>query len=165
MVTLRPSVHTKTGRVWKLADEITGRVGRLATRREVVDSYVREGGNPNTASTQYQYWQEEARKSGEVAKPLSAGIAMPQQAVRRDGRYELQIGADGRVLIPIELRDAMDIGADRILIARIEDGALRLVSPRTALRQLQDLVRRTDKGKGSAVDDLLADRRLESAKP
>ncbi|CAN5617723.1 hypothetical protein BH23PSE1_BH23PSE1_10130 [soil metagenome] len=48
----RPAAGTATGRVWDLADAISRAAGRKARRREVIDAYAAEGGNPNTASTQ-----------------------------------------------------------------------------------------------------------------
>jgi bifunctional DNA-binding transcriptional regulator/antitoxin component of YhaV-PrlF toxin-antitoxin module len=76
----------------------------------------------------------------------------------------LQIGADGRVLIPAELRRQMKIDASGRLTARIVDGELRLISPLAALDQLWSYVRENDKGSGSAVDELIAERRAEAAR-
>jgi len=151
MTKLKPSADSKTGRVWEIADEITRRSGRLARRQEVVDRYVAEGGNRNTASTQYHYWKSEAPRRQ----------AMPGASLK----VELQVGADGRVLIPQDVREAMDIGKDRTLVGRLENGVLRLMSPRMALRHLRELVRENDRGQGSAVDELIAERRSEVARP
>lgn len=74
----------------------------------------------------------------------------------------LQIGADGRVLIPVDLRRQMKIDDSGRLTARIIDGELRLVTPALALERLQALVRRQDKGTGSVVDELIAERRGEA---
>lgn len=53
----RPRPGTRTARVWDLADEITRERGRLAKVGEVRERVVAEGGNPNTANTQYYRWK------------------------------------------------------------------------------------------------------------
>lgn len=74
----------------------------------------------------------------------------------------LQIGADGRVLIPVDLRRQMKIDDRGRLTARIVDGELRLITPALALERLQALARQQDKGSGSVVDELIAERRREA---
>ncbi len=49
----RPPSDSATGRVWDIADEKTQETGRKASRKEVVERYLADGGNGNTASTQY----------------------------------------------------------------------------------------------------------------
>lgn len=147
----RPSASSKTGRVWEIADRISRETGRRAARKEVIDAFVREGGKPNTAATQYAYWKldfDAHRK--EAAGPGSTG------------RLTLQINPDGRLLIPAEFRAAMQLGHDGKVVARVEEGELRVVAPGAALHRLQELVRNLDKGSGSAVDELLSERRAES---
>jgi bifunctional DNA-binding transcriptional regulator/antitoxin component of YhaV-PrlF toxin-antitoxin module len=78
---------------------------------------------------------------------------------------ELQMGRDGRVLVPQALRAAMGIEEGAKLTARIENGELRLVPQKLAFARLQALVKMQDKGKGSAVDELLAARRKETSRP
>lgn len=75
----------------------------------------------------------------------------------------LQIGADGRVLIPLELRRQMKLDAGGRLTASIVDGELRLISPQAALEQLQRLFAPLRDGP-SLVDDLIAARRAEVAR-
>lgn len=74
----------------------------------------------------------------------------------------LQIGADGRVLIPAELRRQMKIDASGRLTARMVDGELRLISPMAALDQFHRYIAEHDIGTGSVVDELIADRRVEA---
>jgi bifunctional DNA-binding transcriptional regulator/antitoxin component of YhaV-PrlF toxin-antitoxin module len=73
----------------------------------------------------------------------------------------LQIDADGRLLMPIELRRQMKIDADGRLTARIVEGELRLVTPTVALEHLQRLFRQPP-GSPSMVDELIAERRAEA---
>ncbi len=74
------------------------------------------------------------------------------------------MGADGRVLIPVELRRQMKIDPGGKLTASVVDGELRLISPPVALEQLWRHVRENDQGTGSAVDELIAERRAEAAR-
>ena len=74
----------------------------------------------------------------------------------------LQIGDDGRGLIPIELRLQMKIDDSGRLTARIVDGELRILTPAVALENLQRLFQQPP-GAPSMADELLAERRAEAA--
>ncbi len=152
----RPALDTKTGRVWTIADRISRERARTARRQEVIDAFVAEGGNPNTASTQYSHWKKhhDTRPSDHIAAPPESG-----------NRVILQIGNDGRLLIPAELRAKMMIAEDGKVLARVEDGELRVIAPKLALRRIQLLVKELDKGQGSVVDELIAERRAEANQP
>ena len=149
----KPTQGTKTGRVWEIADKISRESGRLAHRKQVVDAYVAEGGNPNTASTQYAYWK--------LSRDESA-LKSDQSVPGSTEKFNLQVAQDGRLLIPVEMREAMLIREASTLTARVENGELRLISPKVALLRIQQLVKRMDKGKGSAVDELIAERKAEA---
>ena len=151
----RPSRGTLTGEVWEYADRISREQGRCAARQEVIDAVVRAGGNANTASTQYSEW----RKSWQPAKDASGAAPASTQSV------VLQMGRDGRVLVPQSFRLAMGIDDSTKLSARVDNGELRIVPQRLAVARLQALVKEHDKGRGSAVDELLQDRRVEAARP
>jgi bifunctional DNA-binding transcriptional regulator/antitoxin component of YhaV-PrlF toxin-antitoxin module len=79
-------------------------------------------------------------------------------------RWTLYIGANGRVVIPAAARAAMQLGELGKVTAVLEDGELRLISPLVALGQLQKLIKERDKGTGSIVDELIAERRAEAAR-
>ncbi|MGN6422393.1 MAG: AbrB/MazE/SpoVT family DNA-binding domain-containing protein [Asticcacaulis sp.] len=76
---------------------------------------------------------------------------------------QLQIGADGRVLIPSELRRQMRLEAGGVVNAELVDGELRLLSPAVALERLERLFAPLRDGP-SLVDELIADRRAEAAR-
>jgi bifunctional DNA-binding transcriptional regulator/antitoxin component of YhaV-PrlF toxin-antitoxin module len=155
-VNLRPAAGTRTGRVWEIADRISAEKGRQASRGQVIEASVSEGINPNTASTQYHHWKQDW-ESREARKSVSA---LPSPGSSQ--RVVLQIGQDGRLLIPAELRSLMMIGEDGKLSAVVKDGELRIKSPLMALLRLQQLVKERDTGTGSPVDELLAERRAEA---
>jgi bifunctional DNA-binding transcriptional regulator/antitoxin component of YhaV-PrlF toxin-antitoxin module len=150
---------SKTGRVWQIAEDITHRKGRRATRGEVIDAYVSEGGNADTASTQYWHWKQ----------AYSADAAQRQESQEAASRSlpsvsstQLTIGADGRVVIPAEMRAAMQIGPDGKVTARVVDGELRVISPRAAVLRAQTLVRDVVPEGVSLADELIAERRAEA---
>ena len=148
-------IHTyyprpKTGatlRVWEVADQITKETGQNAKRKMVIERCVNEGGNPNTASTQYSHWKSAQRK-----------MPMPENV----SSNRLTIGSDGRVVIPIEMRRAMRLGDRGVVTAKVVDGELRLISPATALKKAQELVRNLVPSNVSMADELIAERRDES---
>ena len=143
---------SRTGRVWEIADALSERLGRRADRKAVVDACVAEGGNPNTASTQYFHWKQayDARRGG---RQDTLGSVPPSR---------LAVGRDGRLVIPSEMRAAMLLGDEAAVTAEVVDGELRILSPKAAVRRVQALARRLDKGRGSAVDELIAERREEA---
>lgn len=53
----RPEPGSITGRLWDIADRLSENAGRPATRKEVVDEYLKvPGANSATANTQYARW-------------------------------------------------------------------------------------------------------------
>lgn len=151
---------SKTGRVWALADEISEARGRKATRDEVVGAYVREGGNKSTGDTQYSRWSRDF--DDRRADP--GGRAADEPAVK-NGRAVIRIGPDGRVVIPAEMRRVMHLDEDGTVTAMIdEDGVVMLISRESAIRRTQRRARDLGRGRGSAVDELIAERRGEASR-
>ena len=142
----RPGSGGKTAKVWDLADEITREKRRLAKVGEVRERYVAEGGSPNTANTQYYRW----KAGGAAATPDSSADVVPRT---------LRVAPDGRLLIPAEMREAMGLGKDGAVTARVEGGELRLLSRAVAIRQVQARLRRRKRPGESVVDRFLAERR------
>ena len=151
----RPRAGTCFRRVWDLADQITQEQGRRATRREVRERYEGEGGRGATAGAAYQSWNKAREESS-----CGAGHAPPRSLEPR----QLAVTADGRCVIPRELRAAMGLQPGDRVIARLEAGELRLVSPAVAVEQVQARMRKYGAaGEGAAgegvVDRFLAERR------
>lgn len=135
-----------TRRVWDLADEITRETGRPAQRKEVIERFVAEGGNANTASTQYHYWK--------------SGCAPAADAARINfGPVRLNVGQDGRVVIPVDFRKAMQLEDGGVVTAEVVNRELRLVPVRAAIERLQSLLRPLKSEGESVVDEFLAERR------
>jgi bifunctional DNA-binding transcriptional regulator/antitoxin component of YhaV-PrlF toxin-antitoxin module len=127
----------------------------MASRKEVMNAVVRMGGEAGTASTQYWHWKQSYVPPSGMAEDAPV---IGETAV-------LQMGRDGRVVVPQALRAAMGLEEGAKLTARIENGELRMVPQKLAFARLQALVKMQDKGKGSAVDELLAARRKDASLP
>jgi hypothetical protein len=120
---------------------------------------VAEGGNPNTANTQYQAWKND----------FDAGIQAGNEEVplwRRDpgnvGHQPLTVAPDGRLLVPAAMREAMLLGPEGKVAAEVVDGELRVIAPMAALRQVQEMLRGVVPPGISLSDELIADRRAEA---
>ncbi|WP_366949823.1 AbrB/MazE/SpoVT family DNA-binding domain-containing protein [Immundisolibacter sp.] len=76
---------------------------------------------------------------------------------------EIQLGAQGRLVIPAALRKALHLQPGDRLIARQEGDALVLERREAIGKRLQDRFRHIPK-QTSLVDELIAQRRSEAAK-
>ncbi|MGA9659622.1 MAG: hypothetical protein WBQ60_11040 [Asticcacaulis sp.] len=142
--------------MWEIADDLTSRLGRQARRPDVLDLAIGEGIHSGTASAQYNEWRR-----AYVQRQAENGVS---EAPVAPLHMRLQMGTDGRILIPLDMRRAMKIGADGQLNAALIEGELRLFSPRIALEKLQSYALAHDQGAGSAVDELLTERRIEAGR-
>ena len=76
---------------------------------------------------------------------------------------EVQVGAQGRLVIPAALRKALDLKPGDRLIARQEGERLVFERREAVTRRLQDRFRHIPP-EISLVDELIAERRAEAAK-
>jgi bifunctional DNA-binding transcriptional regulator/antitoxin component of YhaV-PrlF toxin-antitoxin module len=97
--------------------------------------------------------------SSSETQGFSEGQAKYQAAPDLPQRWQLKVAPDGRFVIPAAARAAMNIAEDGTVAAYLHEGELRLISPRTAIRRVQAFVKLHDKGEGSVVDELIAERR------
>lgn len=65
----RPKEGTQTGRVWEIADKISTEKGEPAPRKEVLEAFIAEDGNPSTGATQYGRWRKYHGLAQETGKP------------------------------------------------------------------------------------------------
>ncbi len=155
---LRPKSGV-TLRIWEIADELTAALGRQASRADVLERANKEGIHPGTAGKQYNDWRLSYQNRRE--SPVEGSEKGMSEAPAAPFSLPLQIGTDGRVLIPLELRRQMKIDETGRLTASVVDGELRLISPAVALDQLDRLFAPL-RGGPSLVDELLAERRAEA---
>ncbi|MEO6276265.1 AbrB/MazE/SpoVT family DNA-binding domain-containing protein [Roseateles sp.] len=77
----------------------------------------------------------------------------------------IRMSKEGRVLIPAELRKALDLRPDEPLSMYVEDGELRIVARRQAIKAMQARVAPyKPKDGASVVDELIRERRDEAAR-
>ncbi len=76
-----------------------------------------------------------------------------------DLRANLTLGADGRMVVPANMRVALGLRSGGKLIARITDGALVLEPIDVAVRRAQEIVSRYVQPGSGLVDELIAERR------
>lgn len=74
------------------------------------------------------------------------------------------MGRQGRIVIPVDLRRQLGLSEGQRLIARVEDGELRLSTFRANLERAQALVRSRVPAGTSFVDELIAERRRDAAR-
>lgn len=81
----RPGAEGKCGKVWAIADAVSDKAGRPATRLEVVAACTQAGLEAATASTQFGRWRTYWGLPAEPRKPTTiavdeAGIPLPVEA-------------------------------------------------------------------------------------
>lgn len=72
---------------------------------------------------------------------------------------KVRVGPAGRVVIPAEIRSALNIKEGDVLLAQLVDSELRLVTLDTAIRRTQELVRQAIPQGTKLVDAFLRERR------
>lgn len=150
---------SEKARIWQICDELYARNGAMPTGREVVDIYIREGGNEGTGFTQYSHWKKEmvAHESATASADTAPGSEPGSAAFR-----PMTISADGHLVLPPELRRAMLLGADGRVTVCVVDGELRVISPMSAVRQLQRRALSLVPEGTLVSDELIAERRAEA---
>lgn len=72
------------------------------------------------------------------------------------------MGKNGRLVIPAAYRRRMGVSAGDKLILRCEDGSLKIMTPRQAVRFAQSLVRQYVPEERSLAEELIGERKKES---
>ncbi len=72
-----------------------------------------------------------------------------------------KISEGGRIVIPVEYRQALGLHVGDEVILRLDNGEVRITTPRQAIKHAQDLTRRYIPQGRSLSDELIAERRLE----
>ena len=72
-----------------------------------------------------------------------------------------KLAEGGRVVIPMEYRQALGLHIGDELILRLEDGEVHIFTPRQALKKAQEIMRRSVPEGRSLSDELIEERRKE----
>jgi len=97
-------------------------------------------------------------------RPDAQNVPRPEALPDGTIRYFLKLGPKGRVLLPAEMRAALDLQEGELITAWLKDGEVRLHSHLHGLRKLRDEARSQAQSTGYASDELIADRRAEALK-
>jgi len=82
---------------------------------------------------------------------------------RENLRAHTRLGEKGRIVIPVEIREALGMNVGAALSLRTEDGELRISTIRSRIRRAQERVRHLVPP-GTLVSDELSAERREAAK-
>ncbi len=74
----------------------------------------------------------------------------------------VKVSQGGRVVIPAEFRRALGLEIGDDVLLRLEEGQLRLITRRQAIKEAQELVRHYIPEGRSLVDELIAERRNDA---
>jgi antitoxin PrlF len=72
-----------------------------------------------------------------------------------------KLAEGGRIVIPAEYRQALNLHVGDEVILRLEDGALRIFTPSQAIKHAQELLRPYLPQGRSLSDELIVERRKE----
>ena len=75
-----------------------------------------------------------------------------------------KLGKSGRLVLPIQFRRALGVAPGDELILALDEGELRIFTRGEAIRRAQKLVRRYIPSDRSLVNELIQERRAESAR-
>ena len=78
----RPKDGTETGKVWKLADDLSAQFGQPTPIANLLDVGQKQGLNDSTIRTQYARWRTFHGIAGRVALPTPAPAAPAEQAAQ-----------------------------------------------------------------------------------
>lgn len=73
-----------------------------------------------------------------------------------------RLNENGRLVIPAAIRKALDLLPGDEVVLAVEDDALRIVNPKRAVREAQDLIRRYIPEGEKLSEQLIAQRRVEA---
>lgn len=74
-----------------------------------------------------------------------------------------RLDTQGRILIPVAIREQLGLKPGDALYLAVEDGKLSVMTLRESVRRVQRLVAAKTKGR-SLVDELIAERRAEATR-
>jgi bifunctional DNA-binding transcriptional regulator/antitoxin component of YhaV-PrlF toxin-antitoxin module len=98
---------------------------------------------------------------------MSEGPAPPYDfslLPKQSPHWKLKVGKDGRLLIPAAAIALMDLDEDGSVTLRVDEGELHVISPRAALKRIQEIMKPFRSKTHSIVDEFIAEKRAEAAR-
>jgi hypothetical protein len=92
---------------------------------------------------------------------MAYDFAMPE---KQPPHWKLKLGKDGRLVIPAAARALMALDDDGQVTATLEDGTLKITSPKTAWRRIDEIMKPFRDPSRSIVDEFIAEKRAEQAR-
>ena len=83
---------------------------------------------------------------------------------QNEGKARCKIDQVGRMLIPADIRERLNIGPGDEVILEVHDGQMTVSTFQAIVRELRDEIQRRAQPGGSVVDELFAERREEAAR-
>lgn len=77
-------------------------------------------------------------------------------------RTRVRADKQGRILVPKELRDAIQMDVNAYVTLLVEDGELRVITPARATQLIREIAAKYATPGRSLVDELIAERRAEA---
>lgn len=77
--------------------------------------------------------------------------------------FKMKMSDGGRVVIPIEIRQALNLKEGDAVLWELDDGSARITTRAQRIRRAQALVRKHVPVGQSLADELIAERRAEAA--
>ena len=150
-------------------DEIVSESGTKSDKiRALAQAGISRGDIARLIGVRYQFVrnvlvEDERRRA---ARSATAATTAPQAGSGRDAApgltTRLHVSPDGSIVLPPVLRKQLGLEQGGVLLATLEDDALRLLTIPAAVRRAQALVRQFVPEGISLVDELLEDRRREA---
>jgi len=76
--------------------------------------------------------------------------------------FRVRMDSNGRIVVPAEVRKELRLEPGEALTLIVQDNAVRIISLREALKQVQALARKKTGGRTGLVDEFIAERRREA---
>lgn len=104
------------------------------------------------------------RRADTLANGVTAAGRPTQAPTPTVRQVRTQVGEGGRVVLPAAFRAALGIEVGDPVFLRLEQGELRLFTPREALRRAQQLVSQFVPDEVSLAEEVIAQRRADAAR-
>jgi len=85
----------------------------------------------------------------------------PDMTSSDQAHVKIRVSADGSVVMPATLSEALGLKEGDVVFAQAHDGEIHLLTPKAAVRRAQAIVSRFVPEGVSLVDELIEDRRRE----